>query len=62
MAREKASYRDNLERITARFPDKEMLTITDVCAFCGLDYRTAKKLFEFTNNYISVAKLARQMS
>ncbi len=62
MAREKASYRDNLERITARFPNKEMLTVKDVSVFCGIDNRTAKKLFEFTNNYISVAKLARQMS
>ena len=62
MAREKPSYRDNLERITAQFPNKEMLTVKDVCKFCGLNYRTAKKLFEFTNNYISVVKLARQMS
>ena len=62
MAREKPSYRDNLERITARFPDKEMLTVTDVCAFCGLGHRTVKKMFEFNHNYISVAKLARQMS
>ena len=62
MAREKPSYRDNLERIVARFPDKEMLTVKDVCKFCGLDGRTAKKLFEFNHNYISFAKLARQMS
>ena len=62
MPREKPAYRDNLERITERFPGKEMLTVKDVCAFCGLNNRTVKKLFEFNNNYISVAKLAREMS
>lgn len=62
MPREKPAYRDNLERIVGRFPNKEMLTVRDVSAFCGLDSRTAKKLFEFNNNYISVAKLAREMS
>ena len=60
--REKSAYRDNLERITKRFPGKEMLTVKDVSVFCGLNVRTAKKLFEFNNNYISVAKLAREMS
>lgn len=62
MAREKPAYRDNLERISERFPNKEMLTVKDVSMFCGLNIKTVKKLFEFKNNYISVAKLAREMS
>ena len=62
MPREKPAYRDNLERISERFPNKEMLTVKDVSAFCGLNIKTVKKLFEFKNNYISVAKLAREMS
>lgn len=63
MPREKASYRDNLERLDEAFPDKEMLTITDVSAFVGVCYRVAKKWFSFNeNNYISKATLAREMS
>lgn len=62
MPREKPAYRDNLERIKERFPDKELLSVSDVCEFCGKNYRTVKKLFEFKNNFISVAKLAREMS
>ncbi|WP_312645353.1 hypothetical protein [Hydrogenoanaerobacterium sp.] len=62
MPREKESYRDNLELILASFPGKSMLNKKEVATFCGLDYATVNKLFEFTHNYISVAKLARQMS
>ena len=62
MAREKESYRDNIERISERFPGKEMLTVAEVVVYTGLDRRTVKKLFEFRENYISIAKLARGMS
>ena len=62
MAREKESYRDNLERIAERFPGKEMLTVADVVEYTGLNRKTVKKLFEFRENYISIAKLARGMS
>ncbi len=64
MPREKPSYRDNLEMIVSRFPDKTLLTVTDVAQFCGVSRAVAKKLFSFDapKNYISVAKLAREMS
>lgn len=62
MALEKPSYRDNLERIKAVYPDKEILATHEVAKFCGVDSRTVKKLFEMKNNYISVAKLARELS
>ena len=62
MAREKESYRDNLERIKEKFPNKEMLIKKEVADFTGLDVRTVKKMFNFSNGYISVASLARQMS
>ena len=60
--REKAGYRDNLERIVERFPDKELLTKKDVAEFCGVDRRRVGKLFPFKNNLISVATLARELS
>lgn len=62
MALEKPAYRDNLERIKTRYPDKEMLKVKDVQRFCGLNRATVKKLFDFKDGYISVAKLAREMS
>ena len=63
MSREKASYRDNIERIKERFPDKEMLKIRDVAAFTGLHIDTVKKIFTFNEHrLISVATLAREMS
>jgi hypothetical protein len=63
MPREKESYRDNLERIKEMYPDKEMLSLQEVAAFIGINWRTAKKMFSFnTFNYISVAVLAREMS
>ena len=31
MPREKEGYRDNLELLNKRFPDRDMLTISDLC-------------------------------
>lgn len=62
MSREKEAYRDNLERIKNIFPNKEILNVKEVSMFCGVDVRTVRKLFDIKNNYISVAKLAREMS
>ena len=62
MPREKESYRDNLERLDAVFPDKELLFATDVSRFLGVDTRTARKMYPFQNNYIAKAVLARKMS
>jgi hypothetical protein len=59
---EKATFRDNLERIDTAFPGKEMLCKKDVQDFTGLNYRTVVKLFDFQGNYISKVSLARTMS
>ncbi len=62
MAREKEAYRDNIERIKAFYPDKELLNMTEVSAFCGIDIRTIKKILNISEKYISVASLARKLS
>lgn len=64
MAREKDGYRDNLERLNERFPDRELLTIADVMDFCGISRNTARKWFKFnpTTKRISKADLARAVS
>ena len=62
MSREKECFRDNIERISERFKGKELLSVRDVSQYTGMDRRTVKKRFEFTDNYISVVKLARGLS
>lgn len=62
MGNELNSYRDNLERIKAQFPTKEILTTGEVIKFTGLSRPTVRKLFTIENNFISVATLAREMS
>lgn len=43
MAREKTDYRDNLALLNARFPDRDMLSIADLCPVFGYkDKRSLK--------------------
>ena len=62
MALEKPSYRDNLERIKEFFPTKELLKVKDVQKLLRFEQKTVERLFNFKDGYISVAKLAREMS
>ena len=55
-------YRENLEQILEFSKGRQLLSATDVKNFCGIDARTAKKLFPFTGNHISAATLAAAMS
>ena len=66
--KEKEDFRNNLERINEKFPDKEMLTITDVSKFTGIDRKKIGKDWDsgFTSigksKYITKVALARLMS
>lgn len=40
MAREKIDFRDNLERLSERFPGKELIPLKEVSEFLGCDART----------------------
>lgn len=62
MPREKETYRKNLELILEAYPNKKLLSISDVVKFTGLNRRTVLKLFSFDGHYISIANLAREMS
>ena len=62
MPLEKPAYRDNLERIIERFPERELLNKKDVMAFTGRSYEYVSRRFPFKDNMISVATLAREMS
>ena len=62
MPREKPAYRDNLERLDKRFPDKELLTQKEVAEFTGLCRQSVSKIFPFKRFGISKATLARELS
>ncbi len=65
---EKIDYRNNIEQLNLRFPDKDMLNITDVSNFTGFERKKVRAVFgkEFAfygkSRYISKAKLARLLS
>lgn len=63
MAREKDGYRENLEILNERFPDYDMLSITDVMQVTGYKRATVMKYLGemFVHNRISKAHLARYM-
>lgn len=62
MPREKPAYRDNLERISEVYPNKELLSISDVARFTGLCNRVTAKRYPFKKNFISKATFARELS
>lgn len=67
MPREKECFRDNLQRLDERFPDKELLTKADVVSFLGISSRTmARRASEYgfvpRSNHVSKVKLARALS
>ena len=64
MPREKPAYRDNLELIQTRFPDKALLTFEEVIKLFGRDRRTVRKWLvahDISGNFVSAATLARAM-
>ena len=61
-AREKELFRDNLERLDRKFPDKELLRQIDVAEYLGIDKRTVKKRYSIDKNGIEKVKLARLLS
>lgn len=66
--KEKEGYRDNLERINEQFPNKEMLTISEVARFIGINRKKISKDWGkgFTqigkSKYITKSELAKRMS
>lgn len=62
MPREKELFRDNLQILNERFPDKFLLTSTEVVEFTGLERHTIKKKFKFDGRYITKTQLARDLS
>lgn len=63
MSREKQGFRDTLERLDKAFPDRELLTITDVAQFTGVKRETVRKwiVINPTTRRVSKVDLARQV-
>ncbi|MCH5210405.1 MAG: hypothetical protein J1F01_05510 [Oscillospiraceae bacterium] len=65
MAREKPAYRDNLELLNERFPNKVLISFAELVRFFGLNRKTVRKWLDehdIEGNYFSIATLARAMS
>lgn len=67
--REPDGYRQQLEYLTERYPDKDILTIVDVCKMFGCHRQTlladktfpAKRINGKGKYFISIVSLARWM-
>ncbi len=65
MSREKPGYRDTLALLNERFPDKDLLSRSDVAAFMGVTTATVRRrgiVFNAVTRRVSKADLARQVS
>lgn len=64
MAREKATYRDNLEQLNVAFPDKQALTVADTASYLGCSrqavYDNLSHIFKFGRT--TKANLARELA
>ena len=67
MPREKECFRDNLERLDEKFPDKETLSMSEAAAYIGISMTT---LWRHSERYhidpvtkrVSKTQLARALS
>ena len=65
MPREKECYRENLMLIREAYPDKTMLTATEIAQFWGKDVRTVRKVLGKKLKKrvgVSITVLASEMS
>lgn len=62
MPKEKEGFRDCIELLNARFPEKDMLNVKEVMEFCGISRDTAKRKIRFgATGKVTKADLARQV-
>ena len=56
------TYRQHIEQLNNRFPDKEMLTRKDVMAFTGFPQTTARTHYPFPGHFVSKVKFANMLA
>lgn len=64
MPREKPLFRANLDRLDARFPNKEVLSFEEIADFFGFSKRSAQRKFKYNRIIGGIAKttIARALS
>jgi len=62
MSKETENYRNNLEMLCGAFPNKKLLSSTDVAKWAGLDRRTVQKHYFGGKKLISLPELAGKLS
>lgn len=64
MSREKEGFRQNMELLNRRYPDKDMLRQPDCAEFMGCSVSTVRRTIRFPGGMkvISKADFARQIS
>ena len=64
--REKEMYRDNLEMLKVKFPEKDILTLKDVCNHLSVERRTAISSVPFkrlgAKYFIPITNFAKWLS
>lgn len=64
MSREKEDYRPIMEELNARFPDKFLLSVSDVAAWLGICRATVRRRYPLPRgeHHYSKAELARRVA
>lgn len=62
MPREKADYRDLLERLDAAFPGRELLTKRDIAEWLGVNVSTVARRYKLPPGMVLKTTLARAVS
>jgi hypothetical protein len=62
MPREKSDYRDYLERLDAAFPGRELLTKSELAAWCGVKVETLNKRYGWPRGLLTKVRVAKDMA
>jgi hypothetical protein len=62
MAREKADYRDLLERLDTAFPGKELLTRKEIAEWLGCGQNTVTRRYHFPSGKVPKTQVARSLA
>ncbi len=54
-------YTLHLDYLNRFFPGRELLTVSDICAFTGMDRRSVHSYFPFEGKYITKPNLALRL-
>lgn len=62
MPRELPTYRDHIEQLNFRIPDKAMLSRKDLMTYTGLSLATVQVRYPFKGHFVSKVKFAHMLA